>query len=196
MNSHFQYIDQCIKWLFQKKMNLQFLWIGHHVEFILGLLCIFCLFCFFAKLLKKIFFLFSALFCFLVFINEKRNYILKILFHISLKRNNKFFDFLIFYYRYIQFCKVFSLQGLADNNQNNQIALRCYGRIIQAVRYVGGQIEKIVFRPSSETTARLMENGDFRLEFDDGALFFWTAIYRNVINNIKLSLKIIFCFNK
>uniref|UniRef100_A0A915BIH3 Protein kinase domain-containing protein n=1 Tax=Parascaris univalens TaxID=6257 RepID=A0A915BIH3_PARUN len=54
--------------------------------------------------------------------------------------------------------------------QTNPSHLRYYRQIIEATKKLAGRVEKIVFKPSAETTARLMENGDFRVKFSDGRL--------------------------
>uniref|UniRef100_F1KR66 Serine/threonine-protein kinase zyg-1 n=1 Tax=Ascaris suum TaxID=6253 RepID=F1KR66_ASCSU len=54
--------------------------------------------------------------------------------------------------------------------QTNPSHLRYYRQIFEAAKKLAGRVEKIVFKPSAETTARLMENGDFRLKFSDGRL--------------------------
>lgn len=63
--------------------------------------------------------------------------------------------------------------------QTNPSHLRYYRQIFEAAKKLAGRVEKIVFKPSAETTARLMENGDFRLKFSDGVFCFrlWAFPY-------------------
>ncbi|MFH4978162.1 hypothetical protein AB6A40_004871 [Gnathostoma spinigerum] len=57
-----------------------------------------------------------------------------------------------------------------------------YKRIMEATKTMAGRVEKIVFKPSKDCTARLMENGDFRVKFVDGR----TAIQRNDSESVNV----------
>ncbi|KAK6112171.1 Protein kinase domain family protein [Brugia pahangi] len=52
----------------------------------------------------------------------------------------------------------------------DEIALALYRRILDEVSTLGARVVKIIFKPSCDSTARLMENGDFRIKFQDGRL--------------------------
>ncbi|KHN88538.1 putative serine/threonine-protein kinase zyg-1 [Toxocara canis] len=67
--------------------------------------------------------------------------------------------------------------------QLNSSHMRFYRQIVEATKRLGGRIEKIVFKPSAATTARLMENGDFRLKFSDGRL----AVQKRGTDSISVS---------
>ncbi|EJD75333.1 serine/threonine protein kinase [Loa loa] len=65
----------------------------------------------------------------------------------------------------------------------DEIALALYKRILNEISAVGGRVVKIIFKPSSDSTARLMENGDFRVKFQDGRL----AILKKNANSIVVT---------
>uniref|UniRef100_A0A915PPV1 Zyg-1 polo box domain-containing protein n=1 Tax=Setaria digitata TaxID=48799 RepID=A0A915PPV1_9BILA len=52
----------------------------------------------------------------------------------------------------------------------DEIALALYRKILDEISVVGARVVKIIFKPSFDSTARLMENGDFRVKFQDGRL--------------------------
>ncbi|MCP9262888.1 putative serine/threonine-protein kinase zyg-1 [Dirofilaria immitis] len=52
----------------------------------------------------------------------------------------------------------------------DEIALALYKKILDEISSMRARIVKIIFKPSSDSTARLMENGDFRVKFQDGRL--------------------------
>ncbi|VDO43822.1 unnamed protein product [Onchocerca flexuosa] len=66
------------------------------------------------------------------------------------------------------YCSLKQLQNTVD--KVDEIALELYRRILDEVSAVGARVVKIIFKPSSNSTARLMENGDFRVKFQDGRL--------------------------
>lgn len=70
------------------------------------------------------------------------------------------FDFPVF------ICSLKQLQHTTD--KVDEIALALYRKILDEVSAVGARVVKIIFKPSCDSTARLMENGDFRVKFQDG----------------------------
>lgn len=52
----------------------------------------------------------------------------------------------------------------------DEIAMALYRKILNEVNVAGARAVKIIFKPTYNTTARLMENGDFRIKFQDGRL--------------------------
>ncbi|VDK78322.1 unnamed protein product [Gongylonema pulchrum] len=57
------------------------------------------------------------------------------------------------------------------NDKVDEIASALYRKILEEISVLGGRAVKIIFKPSCESTARLMENGDFRIKFEDGSHF-------------------------
>ncbi|VDM92581.1 unnamed protein product, partial [Onchocerca ochengi] len=66
------------------------------------------------------------------------------------------------------YCSLKQLQDTID--KVDEIALALYRKILDEVSAVGSRVVKIIFKPSFDSTARLMENGDFRVKFQDGRL--------------------------
>ncbi|VDK84836.1 unnamed protein product [Onchocerca ochengi] len=66
------------------------------------------------------------------------------------------------------YCSLKQLQNTVD--KVDEIAVELYRRILDEVSAVGARVVKIIFKPSSNSVARLMENGDFRVKFQDGRL--------------------------
>ncbi|EJW81661.1 protein kinase domain-containing protein, partial [Wuchereria bancrofti] len=65
----------------------------------------------------------------------------------------------------------------------DEIALALYRRILDEISTLGARVVKIIFKPSCDSTARLMENGDFRIKFQDGRL----AILKKSANSILVT---------
>lgn len=64
---------------------------------------------------------------------------------------------------------IYSLKQLQHTvDKVDEIALALYRKILDEVSTVGARVVKIIFKPSCDSTARLMENGDFRIKFQDG----------------------------
>ncbi|VBB29332.1 unnamed protein product [Acanthocheilonema viteae] len=65
----------------------------------------------------------------------------------------------------------YSLKQLQQRiDKVDEIAYALYRKILDEVSALGARVVKIIFKPSCDSTARLMENGDFRVKFQDGRL--------------------------
>ncbi|VDN02253.1 unnamed protein product [Thelazia callipaeda] len=82
-------------------------------------------------------------------------------------------------------CRTYSSkeQLLRTKDKVDDIALALYRKILDEVSLAGARVVKIMFKPSSNTTARLMENGDFRVKFQDGRL----ALLKKNANSISVT---------
>ncbi|CAG9531389.1 unnamed protein product [Cercopithifilaria johnstoni] len=78
----------------------------------------------------------------------------------------------------------YSLKQLQHTTDKvDEIAVALYRKILDEVSAVGARVVKIIFKPSCDSTARLMENGDFRVKFQDGRL----AVLKKSANSIAVT---------
>lgn len=91
----------------------------------------------------------------------------------------------------------FSLKQLQQpNDKVDEIALALYSKILDEIGSLGARVVKIMFKPSSDSTARLMENGDFRVKFRDGifskpysSISFLICVFRHMLYKASLNTR-------